>query len=66
MNSTHFFETFHQDCCFIVSDLMILSMQTLRKQEWTELSWQNTAYNTTVSVEAGLEHGYTLDYTYFQ
>ena len=55
-------------CAILVSDtgLMGLMMQTLKKQEWTEFSWRNMVYNATFSVETCLEHGFAMEYTYFQ
>ena len=41
-------------------------MQTLRKQEWTEVSWRNNGYNAKFSVETRLEHGFAVEYNYFQ
>ena len=50
----------------IVTGLMGLSMQTLRKQECTEFSWPNNVYNAKFCVETHLEHGVAIEYTYFQ
>ena len=41
-------------------------MQTLKKQEWTEDSWPNNAYNAKFSVETRLRHGFAIEYTYLQ
>ena len=41
-------------------------MQTLIKQEWTELSWRNNVYNVNCSVKIRVEHGFAIEYTYFQ
>ena len=51
---------------FIVTGLLSLSMQTLKKQEWTEGSWPNNAYNAKFSVETRLGHGFAIEYTYLQ
>ena len=51
---------------FIVTGLMGLSIQTLRKQEWTEDSWRNRVYNAKLSVETRVEHGLAIEYMYFQ
>ena len=51
---------------FIVTGLMGLSMQTLKKQEWTEVSSPNNDYYAKFSVETRLEHGFAIEYTYFQ
>ena len=45
---------------------MGLSIHTLKKQEWTELSLQNKVDNATFSVETRLVHGFAIQYTYFQ
>ena len=45
---------------------MGLSMQTLKKQEWTEFSWRYNIYNAKFSVETRLEHDFAIAYTYFQ
>ena len=63
MNFTHFHEIFLQQGCFIVTGLMGLSMQTLRKQDWTEFSWRHNVYNTKFRLKARLEHGFALEYT---
>ena len=41
-------------------------METLKKQEWTEFSWRTNVYNANFSVETRLEHGFAIEYTYFQ
>ena len=51
---------------FIVTGLMGLSMQTLKKQECTELLWRNNFYNAKFSVKARLEHSIAIEFTYFQ
>ena len=51
---------------FIVAGLMGLSMQTLKKQDWTELSLRHNVYNAKLSVKTRLEHGFAIDCTYFQ
>ena len=43
---------------FIVAGLMGLSMQTLKKQELTQLSLRNNVYNAKLSVKTRLEHGF--------
>ena len=45
---------------------MGLNMQTLRKQEWTEISWQYNVYNATFRVGTRLEHGIAMVYAVFQ
>ena len=50
----------------IVTGLMGLTMQALKKQEWTEMSWRNNDYNAKFNVETRLEHGFAVKCTYFQ
>ena len=40
-------------------------MQTLKTQDWTEVSWRNTVYNAKFSVQPCLEHVYPIEGTYF-
>ena len=66
---TYFLEMFFQQLCamlFIVTGLMGLSMETLKKQEWTEFSMRNNVYDAKFSVETRLEHGFAIENTYFQ
>ena len=44
---------------------MGLSMQTLKKQDWTELSWRNKVYNAKVNIGTHVEHGFAIEYGYF-
>ena len=48
---------------FIVACLMGLSMQTLKKQDWTELSLRNNVYNAKLSLKPRLKHGFAIEYT---
>ena len=50
----------------IETGLIGLSMQTLKTQDWTELSWRNNVYNAKVNIRTRLEHGFAIEYTYFQ
>ena len=43
---------------FIVTGLMDLSMETLKNQEWTEVSWRNNGYNAKFSAKTHSDHGY--------
>ena len=45
--------------------LSCLSVKTLKNHERMELSWANNAYNTEISVEIRLEHGFAIENTYF-
>ena len=49
----------------IVAGLMGLSMQTLKKQDWTELSWRNNVHNAKVNIGTHVEHGFAIEYGYF-
>ena len=51
---------------FSVPGLMGLSMQALRKQDWTELSWRYNVYNAKLSLRTRLEYDFAIEYTYFQ
>ena len=44
---------------------MGLSMETLKKQDWTESSYRNNVYNGKVGLKTRLEHGYAVEHTYF-
>ena len=46
-----------------LTDLMGLSMQTRKKQHWTQLSLRNNMYNAKFSVTTRLEHGFAIEYT---
>ena len=49
-----------------LTGLMGLSMQTRTRQDWTELSCQNNAYNDKFSVKTRLKHGSAIECTYLQ
>ena len=51
---------------FIVNSLMGLSMQTLKKQDWIEVSWRNNVYNAKFSVKTRLDNDFPIERTYFQ
>ena len=51
--------------CLIVAGLIGLSIETLRKQDWTESSHRNNVYNAKFGIKTRLEHGYAVEYTYF-
>ena len=48
---------------FIVTGLMGLSMQTLKKQDWTKSSLWNNGYNAKFSIKLRLEHGFAIEET---
>ena len=41
-------------------------MQTRKRKDWTELSLRNNGYNAKFSLKTRLNHGFAIDYTYFQ
>ena len=41
-------------------------MQTLKKQDWTELSLRNNVYNAKLSLKTRLKHGFAIEYKYVQ
>ena len=41
-------------------------MQTLKKQDWTEVSWRNNGYTTKFSVETRLKHAFPIESTHVQ
>ena len=45
--------------------LSCLRVKTLKNHERMELSWVNNVYNTELSVETRLEHGFGIEYMYF-
>ena len=45
--------------------LSCLSVKTVKIHERMELSWANNVYNTEFSVEIRLEHGFSIENTYF-
>ena len=45
--------------------LSCLSEKTLKNHERMEVSWVNNVYNTELSVETRLEHGFAIEYMYF-
>ena len=57
MNFTHFHENILQQGLFNCNRPNGLSMQTLKKQDWTELSLRNNVYKAKLSVKTRLEYG---------
>ena len=51
---------------FSVTGPLGLSMQTLKNQEWTEVSRRNNVDTNKFSVETRLEDGFAIENTYFQ
>jgi len=45
---------------------MGLGIETLKTQDWTEVSWQKNVDNAKLSVIARLEHCFAIEYTYFK
>ena len=48
-------------CFSIVKDLMGLNLQTLKKQDWTEVSWRHNVYNVKFSVKTRYDHVYPIE-----
>ena len=65
MNVTHFHEIFLQNWLFSLTGLIGLSMQTLKKKEWTEVSWRNNVHNVKFTLKTRLENSVGIEYTYF-
>ena len=51
--------------CFSLTGLKGLSMQTLKKQDWTEFSWRHNVDNAKFTLKTRLENGFGIEYTYF-
>ena len=51
--------------CFSLTGLIGLSMQTVKKQDWTEFSWRNNVDNAKFTLKSRLENGFGIEYTYF-
>ena len=51
--------------CFSLTGLKGLSMQTLKKQDWTEVSWRHNVDNAKFTLKTRLENGFGIEYTYF-
>ena len=67
MNSTHFHEIYIAPSAFLIADsLMGLSIQTMRNQDWTEVSWQNNVDNAKFIVKTRLDNDFPIERTYFQ
>ena len=45
---------------------MVLGIQTLKKQEWTEVSWENNVENAKVIVKTRLDNDFPIERTNFQ
>ena len=41
---------------------MVLSLETLKTHNWTELSWRDTFYNAQVRLKTRLDHGFAIEY----
>ena len=44
---------------------MVLGIQTVKKQEWTEVSWQNNVDNAKVTVNTRVDNDFPIELTYF-
>ena len=45
---------------------MVLVIQTLKTQHWTEVSWQNNVDNAKFSVKLRLDNDFPIERPYFQ
>ena len=74
MNFTHLYESFLQHKFFHcirpngskLKKQELTMSQTLKTHNWTELSWRDTFYKVQVRLKARLDHGFAIEYTYFQ
>ena len=51
--------------CLSLTGLKGLSMQTLKKQDWTEFSWRHNVDNAKFTLNTRLEYSFGIEYTYF-
>ena len=66
MKFTHFHEIVVQQGLFNCNWSNGPKYGNTEKQDWTELSWRNNVYNAKVNIRTRLEHGFAIEYTYFQ
>ena len=66
MNFTHFHENILQQGRFNCNRPNGPKYANTEKQDWTELSLRNNIYNAKVNIGTRLEHGFAIEYTYFQ
>ena len=67
MNSTHFHDINIARSAFLIADSLIgLSIQTMKYQDWTEVSWRNNVDNAKFSVKTRLDNDFPIERTYFQ
>ena len=45
---------------------MVLGIQTLKTQHWTEVSWENNVENAKFIVKTRLDNDFPIERTYFQ
>ena len=50
---------------FNLTSIIGLSMQTVKKQDWTEVSWRNNVDSAKFTLKTRLENGFGIEYTYF-
>ena len=53
-------------CLVIVIGLIGLSMQPLKKQVWTEVSWRNNVCTAKFSIKTRLDYDFPIEYMHFQ
>ena len=67
MNITHFHEVYIAPSAFLfVASLMVLGIQTVKQQDWIEVSWRNNVYYAKFSVKTRLDNDFPIERTYFQ
>ena len=53
-------------CFFIVDSRIVLGIQTLKTQNWTEVSWRNNVYYAKFIEKTRLDNDFPIERTYFQ
>ena len=66
MKFTHFYEIVLQQGLFNCNRSNGPKYANTESQDWTELSKRNNIYNAKVNIGTRLEHGFAIEYTYFQ
>ena len=62
----HFPPTMLCGVLFNVTGVLGQSIQRLRKQERTGILWRNNCDHAELNAKTCLEHGFDIEYTYFQ
>ena len=67
MNISHFHEIYiAPSAFFFVASLIVLGIQTLKTQNWTEVSLRNNGDNAKFIVKTRLDNDFPIERTYFQ